>query len=493
MRKKIWDVVIIGSGIVGSMTARMLSRYDLDILVIEKEIDIGMSPSSANSAIIHAGHDPEPGTLKARLNVVGNKLWHDLAPELDIPFRDTGSYVVAFGNRDMTALETLYHRGVANGVPGMRILKRDEFVTKEPLIHPEATGALWTPSAAVIDPFTAVLAAAENAVLNGVTYAFETKFQDFLIENKTLTGVRTSRGVFRTRWVVNAAGLWSDEVMHKAGVRPDFRIVPRKGEYLIFDPSRVSCNNVLFQTPSEQGKGILVSTTTHGNVMIGPNARDTDAKDDTATTTEGLREVLDGARRLVPSLNERDTIAMFAGLRARAYGGSGHDFLIEIPREIRGLVNAAGIESPGFASAPAIALLVTDLLRDAGENLKEKKGWNPVRKAPPVFHRLSHKDKAELISRNPAYGRIICRCEEITEGEVLEAVRGVIPAQSYDGIKRRTWLGTGRCQGGFDYPRVIELLAQELGVPVREVTKKGAGSEIVFRETKDAPAAGENR
>lgn len=478
------DVIVIGSGITGSMVARTLSRYELDILVIEKEIDVGMCPSSANSAIIHAGHDPEPGTLKAKLNVKGNRLWEELAAVLNIPFRKTGSYVVAFSETEMKTLEELYHRGVANGVPQMKIMTRDEFLVREPLIHPSVSGALWTPTAAVIDPFGAVLATAENAVQNGVRFLFETRFTGFILEGKKITGVRTDRGDFTCRWVINCAGLYCDEVMHAAGIRPDFSVKPKKGEYLIFDPSKLVLNNVLFHTPTEKGKGILVSTTTHGNVMIGPNSADASGKEDTSTTSEGIREIVDGARKLVPSINERDAIAMYAGLRAR--GSSYKDFIVEIPKEIGGLVNLGSIDSPGFASAPAIAEMVAGLLKEAGETLKDKKDWEPSRKPAPVFHKLSHREKAELIRKNPAYGRIICRCEEITEGEVIDAIHAPIPAKTYDGIKRRTWLGTGRCQGGFDYPRVIELLSQELGITPEEVTKKGKGSEIVFRGTKDA-------
>lgn len=479
-----YDVIIIGSGIIGSMTARFLSRYELNILVIEKEIDVGMCPSSANSAIIHAGHDPEPGTLKAKLNVLGNRMWDELAPELDIPFKKTGSYVVAIGNTELLKLEELYHQGVMNGVPQMKILTRDEFINKEPLINPDVSGALWTPSAAVVDPFGAVLAAAENAVQNGVTFLFETAFREFIVDKGRITGVKTDQGEFTCRWAVNCAGLYSDEVMHQAGVRKDFDIKPKKGEYLIFDPSKFSLNNVLFHTPNEKGKGVLVSTTTHGNVMIGPNAADVDSKDDSSTSSEGLKEILDSARKLVPSINERDVIAMYSGVRAR---GSNHkDFIIEIPEGIKGLVNLGAIDSPGFASAPAIASMVADLLKGAGEDLKEKRSWARTRRSRPVFHKLSHKQKAELIEKNPSYGRIICRCEEITEGEVLAAIHAPIPAKTYDSIKRRTWLGTGRCQGAFDYPRVIELLAQELKIPVTQVTKKGKGSEIVFRGTKDA-------
>jgi glycerol-3-phosphate dehydrogenase len=478
-----FDVIIIGSGIVGSLTARYLSRYDIKILVVEKEADIGMNPSSANSAIIHSGYDPKPGTVKALMNSSGNKIWHTLSHELGVSFKNSGSYVVAIGNEELPRLRELYGQGVANSVPGLQILGREEFLSREPLINPEVSGALWAPSAAVIDPFGAVLAAAENAASNGVVYLFETEFIDFISDKGRITGVRTNRGDFFCKWAVNSAGLHSGEVANRAGTMKDFVITPRKGSYLIFDPMKLSINNVLFPVPSEKGKGILVSTTTHGNVMIGPNNEPCEGMDDSATTATGLAEVINGAKKLVPSVDPRNVIAEYAGIRAS--GNAGRDFVIEIAKGINGLINLCGIESPGFASAPAIALKVVDLLQEAGAVLKEKLNWDPVRNPAPHFHSLSLKDRAELVKKNPAYGRIVCRCEEITEGEIIDAIRSIVPARTYDGIKRRTWLGTGRCQGAFDYPRVIQIMAREFGVPETEVTKKGKGSELVFRNTKD--------
>jgi glycerol-3-phosphate dehydrogenase len=477
-----YDIIIIGSGITGSLTARYLSRYELSVLVIEKEIDVGMCPSSANSAIIHAGYDPKPGTLKAKLNVEGNKLWHDLAPELGIVFKQTGSLVVAVGDNELPKLKELCDQSIINAVPGVKIINKEELLKREPLINPEASGALWAPSAAVIDPFGAVLAAAENAVLNGVTYLFETTFEDFIFNGNKITGVKTNRGEFSCSWAINMAGLNCDEVSHRANVRKEFLITPRKGGYLIFDPSKVQTNNVLFPVPNELGKGILVSTTTHGNVLIGPNNEPAAAKEDAATTAQGLDKVFMGAKKLVPSLELKNVIAQYAGVRAM--GNSARDFIIEIPDEARGFVNICGIESPGFASAPAIALKVIEMLKEADGTFKEKSSWNPVRKPFPHFHMMTHEQKARLIKSNPAYGRIICRCEEITEGEVFDAIHSPVPAKTYDGIKRRTWLGTGRCQGAFDYPRVIEILTKELNIPATEVSKKGKGSELVFRNTK---------
>lgn len=484
MQNNKYDIIIIGAGIVGCLIARFLSKYKKKILLIEKQIDIGMNTSSANSAIIHSGYDPKPDTKKALLNVKGNKIWHEIAPELGIPFKKTGSFVVAIGTDEFKKLFELFDRGIANGVPGLKILNRDELFKKEPLINPDATGALFAPTAAVIDPFTATLAAAENAKTNGVEFLFETSFLDFIYENKKIIGIITNKGNFYSNWVINSAGLYSDEIAHKANTLLDVSIIPRKGEYIIFDSSKFFINNVLFPIPSENSKGCLISTTTHGNVMIGPNARLAKNKEDTETTKEGMEEIIKNAKKLIPSIDEKNSIATFAGVRSTP-STSEKDFIIEIPKNVYGLINLCGIESPGFASAPAIALYVIELLKDVGEKLEEKREFNPIRKPFVHFHLLSYKEREELIKKNPAYGRIVCRCEEVTEGEIIDAIHSPIPATTYDGIKRRTWLGTGRCQGAFDYPRVIKILARELNLPEEKITKKGIGSEIIFRKTKD--------
>ncbi len=478
-----FDFIIIGSGIVGSLVARELSRYECSVLVIEKEIDVGMCPSSANSAIIHAGYDPKPGTLKAKMNAEGNRLWHEFAPELGVQFKETGSYVVAVGPDELPAINLLYEQGVKNSIPGIAVIGREEMLKREPLINPMVSGALWSPSAAVIDPFGAVLAAAENAVVNGVKYLFETRFLGFIFNGTRITGITTSKGDFFCDWAINSAGLFSDEVAHKAGVKEGFQIIPRKGSYIIFDAAKFSINNVLFQVPSALGKGVLVSTTTHGNVMIGPDSQLSENKEDSSTTREGLLSIEAGAKKLVPSIDVRNSIVTYSGIRATGNGDK--DFIIETAKEVQGLINLLGIDSPGFVSAPAIAKRAVELLKEAGVKLKDKETFNPIRKPFPHFHLMSHKEKAELINKNPAYGRIICRCEEVTEGEILDAIHSPIPARTYDSIKRRTWLGTGRCQGAFDYPRVIQILARELKIPETEVTKKGKGSELVFRRTKE--------
>lgn len=490
-----YDFIIIGGGVVGCLLARFLSRYQLKILLIEKQADIGMGASSANSAIVHAGYDPVPGTLKAKLNVLANPMWDQLAGELNFPFDRRGDYVVAIGAEEFPHLETLMAQGRRNGVPGMHIVSGDEMRRREPEINAQVSGALWAPTGGLCDPFAVTVAAAENAVMNGVTILLETAFEDFIIQElggeRQIVGVRTSRGDFGCRWAVNAAGLYADDVMHCAGERPEFKITARRGEYCVLDRAEIMVRNVLFPVPTKAGKGILVTATLHGNTLVGPNAHLVE-KTDHAVTTAGIDELCSGAHRLVPNLNLGTIIASFAGLRATGNApcetpgvNYGSDFVIEIPRGVKGLVNLGGIESPGLTSAPAIAHQVLEMLQEAGEKLIEKSDWQPIRPKRPRFRELADDERARLIAEDPRYARVICRCEMVTEGEILAEMRAPIPARTYDALKRRTWLGTGRCLGGFDLPRVVDLLARELEIPVEEVTKKGAGSEFLYRATKE--------
>jgi len=490
MQKK-YDIIIIGGGVVGCIIARWLSRYEASVLLIEKEADVCMGSTAANTAIVHAGYDPLPGSLKARMNVAGNQMWDQLSGELNFPFERRGDYVVAIGEEELPGLDTLMEYGKKNGVPGIKLLSRAEVLAREKNINPEVSGALWATTGGICDPFGVTIAAAENAVINGVKVLLNTKFTDFIMKENRIIGIKTNRGDFKCRWVVNSAGLYSDEVMHKAGIRPEFVIKPRKGEYFVFDRADLTIDNVLFPVPSEKGKGILVTTTLHGNTIIGPNSVIREDKEDRSTTRQGLEEIWRGAQKLVPSLRQRHIIGMFAGLRPYGNGPCKspgidyqHDYIIEIPEEVQGFVNLGGIESPGLASAPAIAQEVVDLLKDAGEKLKEKKGWDPVRRARPRFRDMNHEERKLLIDMDPRYGRVICRCENVTEGEIVAEIHAPIPAITYDAIKRRTWLGTGRCQGGFDMPRVVKIIADELGVSPLEVTKKGQGSNFLARPTK---------
>ena len=491
-----YDIIIIGGGVVGCMTARFLSRYQLKILLIEKDEDIGSGTSAANTALIHPGYDPVTGSMKAALNVAAVPMWQQLAAEINFAFERCGDYVVAIGAEELPKLDTLFERGTRNGVTGMRLLSADEMRKREPLINPLVSGALFAETGAMCDPFGVTLAAAENAVMNGVTILRETAFEDFIMEGTRIIGIRTNRGDFSCHWAVNAAGLFSDMVMHQAGVRPEFKITPRKGEYLIIDRAEFQLNSVYFPVPTAVSKGILATATVHGNTVLGPTALDQEDKTDKTNTPEGLAEVLAGGKKLVPAVDVRHVIAIFAGLRAAGNApcetpgvSYGQDFIVEIPRQVQGFINLGGIESPGLSSSPAIAQRVIELMRDAGEDLMVKKDWNPVRPARPQFRHMNHDQRRQVIEKDDRYGRLVCRCENVTEGEIIAEIHSPVPARSYDGIKRRTWLGTGRCQGGFDMPRVTHILARELGISELEVSKKGAASRLLVRSTKEVEAA----
>jgi glycerol-3-phosphate dehydrogenase len=486
-----YDVIIIGGGVAGCMTARFLSRYQLNILLIEKESDVGSGTSAANTALVHPGYDPLSGSLKAKLNVEAVPMWPGLSAELNFAYERCGDYVVAIGPEELPKLDDLFQRGKRNGVTGMQLLDAAEMRKREPLINPQVSGALFAGTGAMCDPFGVTLAAAENAVMNGVKIIRDTSFEDFIIQNGRIIGIKTSRGDFSCRWAVNAAGLYSDVIMHKAGVRPEFKITPRKGEYLILDRAEFELQSVYFPVPSEVSKGILATDTVHGNTVLGPTAHDQEDKEDKTNSSGGLQEVLSGGKKLIPAVDARHVIAVFAGLRAAGNApcetpgvNYGHDFIVEIPTSIHGLVNLGGIESPGLSSSPAIAQRVVDLLKDAGEGLKEKKDWNPIRPARPQFRHMNHAERQAVISKDERYGRIVCRCENVTEGEIVAEIHSPVPAATYDAIKRRTWLGTGRCQGGFDLPRVTHILARELGVSELEISKKGDSSKFLVRPTK---------
>ncbi|MHB1355123.1 MAG: FAD-dependent oxidoreductase [Anaerolineae bacterium] len=477
-----YDVIIIGAGVVGSLVARTLSRYRLHLLLVDKNSDVAEGTTKANTAIVHAGYDAKPNSLKARLNLAGNHQYDTLCGELDVEFIRCGSYVVAQDASDLLTLDKLFQRGQQNGVSGLKLLSADEMRQREPSLAPAVTGALFAASGGIVDPFQLGIGAAESAVINGVNLLLETKVISFIINEKRIVGVNTNKGSFRCRWVVVAAGLWADDLMHLAGM-DGFTIKPRKGEYFLLDrKASEQVHTVLFPCPTPFSKGIMVTRTVHGNVLLGPNANTIDDKEDLAVTASGLEEVLSGARKLIPDLSSRDVIRSFAGLRAT---GSHDDFLIELPGDPGGLVVLAGIDSPGLTAAPAIAHYVVDLLREAGLDLTPNPTYNPERRAITRFAALSRTEQDTCIAYDHLYANVICRCETVTEGEIVNACHGVIPARTYDGLKRRTRLGAGRCQGAFDLPLVIEIMARELGVSPLGITLKGGQSTLLTRYTKE--------
>lgn len=469
------DVVIIGGGIVGAAIARELSRYHLDIVLLEAEPDVAMGTSKANSAILHAGFDAQPGCWKAKLNVRGNELYRQLEDELKLHIKWTGSLVVAKSQADMAILAQLLERGRQNGVPGLEILPPDRLFEHEPNLDKGIAGALWAPTAGIICPFGATVAFMENAIRNGAILLRETAALGIMLEHGRVSGVRTTQGMIHTAFVVNAAGVRADDIARLAG-DDSFAINARKGEYILFDRSVSGLvNRVIFPTPDAISKGILIAPTVHGNVFIGPDAQDVDDKADTAATSLGMEHVISGARRLVPDLPLTAAITQFSGLRAAAEGG---DFILRESKTARGLIHAAGIQSPGLTAAPAIAQVISGLLREAGLKQTAKRDFNPVNPARPSFQDLNWQQRAALIAGDPRYGRIICRCETVTEAEIVAAIHSPCGARTVDGVKRRVRAGSGRCQGGFCGPRVTAILARELHIPVTQVRKDSVNSYL---------------
>lgn len=471
------DVVIIGGGIVGTAIARELSRYQLDVILLEAETDVAMGTSKANSAILHAGFDAPPGSWKARLNALGNSAFRQIQDELKLHIKWTGSLVVAKDQTEMATLEELLTRGKQNGVQGLEIIGRDTVLAREPNLSSDIVGALWAPTAGIICPFGATFALAENAIRNGVTILRETPVLELLVEHGRIAGVRTPQGMIGAKFVVNAAGVKADDIARLAG-DDSFSIQARKGEYILFDRSVGDLvNSVIFPTPTRLSKGILIAPTVHGNLFVGPDAQNIDDKHDVSATANGMERVITGARRIVPNLPLHAAITQFSGLRAAAADG---DFVLCESPFARGLVHAAGIQSPGLTAAPAIAQVVADILREAGLKLSENSGFNPVNPEKPVFQELTWEQRAALIAENPLFGRVICRCETVTEAEIVAAIHSPCGARTVDGVKRRVRAGSGRCQGGFCGPRVTAILARELQIPVPEVRKDSTNSQLFF-------------
>ncbi len=473
------DVVVVGGGITGTAILRELSKYDLDCLLVEKEPDLAMGTTKANSAILHAGFDAPTGSLKALTNVRGNKLYHELEKELDLDIKWTGSMVAATNEEEMQTLQELLQRGRANGVEGLKILTHDEVLLEEPNLK-TVLGALWAPTAGVCWPFGAAVAFAECAVQNGARVMRDCRVLGFIKEDGRIAGVETNRGVIKTRYVVNAAGIYADEIARLAGDE-SFTISPRKGEYILFD--KTACSSlvygVVFPTPTKKSKGILICTTTHGNTFIGPNAQDIHEREDLAVTTEGMNEIMASARKLIPNLPMGASITEFAGLRAVSSTG---DFIVGAS-EVAGFYNAAGMQSPGLTSAPAVAeILAEAIVEDSGAVKKADFKKDLPRKVP--FCRMTRRQQAAAVEENKLYGRIICRCETVTEAEIVEAIKGPCGARTVDGVKRRTRAGMGRCQGGFCGPRVTQIIARELNIPIPEVLKERADSHLFYEKNQ---------
>ncbi len=476
-----YDVIIIGAGVSGAATARELSRYKVNACVIEKEEDVCCGTSKANSAIVHAGYDAATGSLMAKLNVRGNQMMEQLAKDLDFPFKKNGSLVVCLHEEDMPNLQTLYDRGVANGVKDLRILNREELRAMEPNISDEAYAALYAPTAGIVCPFNLNIAMAENACVNGVEFKFDTEVTG-LHPIEGGWAIETNLGTFETKYVVNAAGVYADR-LHNMVSAKKIHITPRRGDYCLLDKTAGNLvSKTIFALPGKFGKGILVAPTVHGNLILGPTAIDIEDKEGTNTTREGLDQVIAKCGMNVKNIPMRSVITSFAGLRAHE---DGHEFLIGELEDAPGFIDCAGIESPGLTSSPAIGEMVAEILREK-LNLEKNENFVATRKGVLDPDALSKEERIELIRKNPAYGNIICRCEMITEGEILDAIHRPLGAKSLDGVKRRTRAGMGRCQAGFCSPRTMEILARERHVSMFDITKSGGDSKIVVGTNKDS-------
>jgi len=476
-----YDAAIVGAGVVGALIARELSRYDLRVALLERLHDVAQGTTKANSAIVHAGFDAKAGSWKAKMNVRGNAMMPALCETLHVPFEQCGSLVVGFSPEELPTLEGLKVRGEANGVPGLQLLSREELLAMEPGVNPQAAGALLAPTGGIVCPYELCIAAAECAVRGGVEF-----YRDFDVEatdqDEAGFTLRGPAGEIRAGIVVNAAGVHADDLARLIG-DDSFSIHARRGEYLLLDSAQAGVvSRTIFQCPSKMGKGVLITPTVHGNVLIGPSAEDIDDKLDLSTTDTGLRGIQETVARSVPDYRIRDVITSFTGLRAHC---DRDDFILEPSAANPRFIHAAGVESPGLTAAPAIAEHITGLVFAAlGDTPSEKPNWDPGRPEPVRISEMSAEERKAKIRENPDYGRIICRCENVSEGEIIDAIHAPAGARDVDGVKRRTRAGMGRCQGGFCGTKVLEILSRELDLPPDAITKFGGNSKILIEKTK---------
>lgn len=475
----IYDVAIIGSGVAGNAIFRELTKYNLKVVSLEKENDVSMGASKANSAIVHAGYDPEPGTLMAKYNVEGNKMFEKLCSDLSVPFKKNGSLIIGFDEADKKELELLYNRGIENGVEGARLLTKEEVLEMEPNLSENVECALYYPTGGIVGAYEFTTALAENAVENGGEIRLNSKVVG--IEKNDNFKITLENGEeIEAKFIVNAAGIHADEI-HNLVCKEAFKITPRKGEYFVLDKSQGSLfTKTIFQCPTKLGKGVLVTPTVHGNLLVGPDAINTHDKESVSTELDGLNKVREISLKTTNAVNFRDNIRNFAGLRAIS---DAPDFIIGEAEDVKGFFDVAGIKSPGLSSAPAIAVDVVRMLGESGLSLYKKENFIEKREQIEFIH-LSPKEKAEMIKKDNRYGRIICRCENITEGEIVDSINRTLGARTVDGVKRRCRPGCGRCQGGFCGPRVQEIIARETGTNIEDILLDKKGSYIISGKTK---------
>jgi len=477
----VYDLIIIGGGVIGCCIARTLSKYDLNVCLLEKEADIASGTTKANSGVVHAGYGAERKYIKRNLCIRGNYLYSQAQKELNFPMKRIGSFVVAVENDQIKELESKRKKGIEDGIPGLEvILDKKRILQMEPNLTENVVGVLHAPSAGIVSPYEMTIALAENASMNGVKFfrnqeVIKISHSDYIFTIKTRGGQE-----FEGTNVINAAGLFADEISKMLGL-DYFYILPRKGEYILFDRNTLQLNKILFPMPTKVSKGILVCPTVHGNTFVGPNAQNIVDKEDIATTTAGLKEILEGAQEMVPNIPARSSIRNFAGLRAVP---DTYDFIID-NTDIWGFINVAGILSPGLTSCYAIAERIEGFLELLGLELKKKENYNPIRPKPDVFKDFTKEQLDKKIQEDPKWGNIICRCEMVSEREILNAIHSPVGATTVDGVKFRCRPGMGRCQGGFCRPRVMEILSRELNMSLNEITKRGDETFFLNCKTKD--------
>lgn len=476
-----YDIAIIGAGIIGTSIAREISKYTLKAVLIEKENDVANGTTKANTSIIHAGYDPIPSTLKAKFNALGNRQFDELCNDLAVPFKRIGSLVVATNSEEILSLQELYDRGIQNGILGLKIIDREKALEIEPSLSNAVIAALYAPTTGIVAPMELAIALAENAVDNGVEILLDsqvTNVKKLDIGYRILMGEKS----LEAKYVINAAGLFADEINNMASANT-FNILPNRGQYLLLDKDVGNyVNSVVFQCPTKQGKGVVVLPTIHGNLLVGPTAEIVEDKSSLETTGQALDHLRKSIEKTFDNVPFDHVITSFAGLRSKVVS---EDFIIEESKEAAGFINVAGIDSPGLTAAPAIAQYVVEILEKIVGKLEKNINFHPKRDIPKSYMKLTNEEKAELIAKDPRYGRIICRCENITEGEIVSIIKTKVGARTVDAVKRRARAGSGRCQGGFCSPRVMEIIARELNIPITEVLKGSKGSYILTEATKE--------
>ncbi|MBC3888030.1 FAD-dependent oxidoreductase [Acetobacterium paludosum] len=481
------DVLIIGGGVIGASIAHQLAKYNMDIILVEKASDVCMGTSKANSAMIHSGFNIKGDTLKGKLALEANKVIKQLCDDLSVGYiKPLGSITVGFEESDLERMKGTFENGTKNGIKGMKLLNQKELHEMEPNLNPEAKYGLYEPETGIINPFEFTVALAENAVINGAKVLLETEVLDVMVENKKVKGVKTNKGDIETKVIINAAGLYADKIANMVE-DIDFEIKPRKGEYFLYDKKwRGILNHPIYSAPTKVSKGMIIVPTVDGNLLAGSNAETIDDTTDLATSSKALNGIYGNTiSHLFPQLPRMgDVITTFAGLRAAS---TNEDFIIEPAKTVAGFINVAGIQSPGLTSAPAIAMMVEGLVREADHDLDfaSRPNYEKGRQAPVVLADLPYEERTALIEKNPDFGEIVCRCESISKGEIKKAIHRPIPATNIDAVKRRVRAGMGRCQGGFCGPKVLDILSEELKISPLEVTQKGDKSFVLASRNKE--------